>query len=147
MGNVLWVGQNAEYSNISINHYRNLIQHRLTLTVSQRPTFQPRATNTDYKSQAQVKLAHGLLDYYMREKKLERYIKTAGEFALVYGEGFLRTDWDAQIGEEYGTTERWTLFQNSFFSNCCTDTKVNLNFKLWVLSVGEGMIVGISTVC
>jgi len=108
MGNVLWVGQNAEYSNISINHYRNLIQHRLTLTVSQRPTFQPRATNTDYKSQAQVKLAHGLLDYYMREKKLERYIKTAVEFALVYGEGFLRTD--------YGTTESGAIIREGDIS-------------------------------
>jgi hypothetical protein len=116
MGNVVWVGQNAEYSNISINHYRNLIQHRLTLTVSQRPTFQPRATNTDYKSQAQVKLAHGLLDYYMREKKLERFIKTAVEFALVYGEGFIRTDWDAQIGEEYGTTENGAIIREGDIS-------------------------------
>lgn len=116
MGNVVWVGDNADYSNININHYRNLIQHRLTLTVSQRPTFQPRATNTDYKSQTQVKLAHGLLDYYMREKKLERFIKTAVEYALVYGEGFLRTDWDAQLGEEYGATETGAIIREGDIS-------------------------------
>ena len=95
-------GDQGEYTTVNINHYRNLLLHLKTMTTQQRPAFEPRATNTDYKSQAQTILAAGLLDYYMREKKLERYIKTAVEQGLVFGEGFVRSEWDTSLGEVYG---------------------------------------------
>jgi len=94
-------GEQSEYTNIAVNHYRNLLGHLKTMTTQNRPAFEPRATNTDHKSQAQCILANGLLDYYLREKKLERHIKTAVEHALVFGEGFVRTEWDATSGEVY----------------------------------------------
>lgn len=93
-------GEQGEYTNISINHYRSLLEHKVSLTIKQRPTFEPRATNTDHKSQTQTILARGLLDYYLREKRLERVMKRSVEYALRYGEGFLRTEWDADMGEE-----------------------------------------------
>jgi len=95
-------GNQGEYTTINVNHYRNLLLHLKTMTTQNRPAFEPRATNTDYKSQAQTILASGLLDYYMREKKLEKHIKTAVEHALVLGEGFVRTEWDSNAGEIHG---------------------------------------------
>lgn len=95
-------GPQSEYTSISVNHYRNLLVHLKTMTMQQRPAFDPKATNTDYKSQAQTILASGLLEYYLKEKKLERNIKTALEHSLVFGEGFVRADWDAQSGEAFG---------------------------------------------
>lgn len=100
-GRVQYTGETMEYSTMSVNHYRNLVQHLLTMTTGSRPAFEPRATNSDVKSQAQTILARGLLDYYMREKRLERYLKQACEHALLYGEGFLTTLWDATSGEVY----------------------------------------------
>lgn len=94
-------GQQGEFTSISVNHYRNLLTHLKTMTTSQRPAFEPRATNTDYKSQAQTILASGLLDYYLREKKLERVLKQAVEHALLFGEGFVLTGWDTSLGEVY----------------------------------------------
>jgi len=97
-------GQQGELTSLSVNHYRNLLLHLETMTVQQRPNFEPRATNSDVKSQSQVILAAGLLDYYMREKKLERYIKTGVKDALIFSEAFVRAEWDATNGDIYGKT-------------------------------------------
>jgi hypothetical protein len=94
-------GGQGELSLIKINHYRNLIQHMLVMTVSSRPAMECRATNSDYKSQAQTILGNGILEYYMRERRLERYLKSAVEFALVLNEGFLCMSWDTSLGRPY----------------------------------------------
>ncbi len=99
------VGEQGELTALSINHYRNLLLHLETMTVQQRPFFEPRATNSDAKSQAQVILSAGLLDFYMREKKLERVLKQGVKTALMLSEGYVRVEWDANGGEKYGMTE------------------------------------------
>ena len=95
-------GEQSEYVNMNVNHYHNLLSHIETMTTSQRPAFEPRATNTDYESQAQTILATGLLDYYMREKKMETYIKQAVEYALIFAEGFVSLEWDQSLGRDFG---------------------------------------------
>lgn len=98
-------GQQGELTAFNVNHYRNLLLHLETMTCQQRAAFEPRATNSDVKSQSQVILATGLLDYYMREKKLERFIKQAVKDSLIWGEAFVRAEWDATSGETYGKTD------------------------------------------
>jgi hypothetical protein len=98
-------GEQGELTALSVNHYRNLLSHLETMTTQQRPAFEPRATNSDEKSQAQVVLATGLLDYYMREKKMERYIKSATKASLIFSEAFVRSEWDVTGGQVYGQTE------------------------------------------
>ncbi len=105
-------GQQGELTSISVNHYRNLLLHLESMTTQQRAAFEPRATNTDVKSQAQVILATGLLDYYMREKRLERNIKQAVKDCLIFAEGFVAAEWDPTSGEAYGKTETGaTIYQ------------------------------------
>lgn len=99
------VGQQGELTAISVNHYRNLLLHLETMTTQQRVAFEPRATNSDVKSQSQVILAAGLLDYYTREKRMERNIKQAVKDGLMYAEGFLTVDWNATEGKTYGMTD------------------------------------------
>jgi len=94
-------GEQGELTLIKANHFRNLIQHLLVMTTSSRPSMDARAINTDYRSIAQTVLANGILDYYMREKRLERYLKQATEYALVFGEGYIRLEWDTSEGDEY----------------------------------------------
>ena len=95
-------GDEGEYSLISVNHFRNLLLHILQLAVGQRPAFEPRAINSDVISQKQTILARGLLDYYMREKRLERDLKKAAEYSLVFGEGYVSSMWNATAGKTYG---------------------------------------------
>lgn len=104
-GRLTPLGEQGELTGLSVNHYRNLLLHLETMTLQQRAAFEPRATNSDVKSQSQVILAAGLLDYYMREKKLERFIKQAVKDSLIYSEGFVRVEWDANGGNQYGLTD------------------------------------------
>ncbi len=98
------VGEQGELTALSVNHYRNLLLHLETMTTQIKPSFEPRAINSDMKSQSQTILATGLLDYYMREKMLSRNIKRAVKQSLMFGEGFIQAEWDATSGERYGTT-------------------------------------------
>jgi hypothetical protein len=97
-------GEQGELTTLAVNHYRNLLVHLETMTTQQKAAFEPKATNSDVKSQSQVILAAALLDYYMREKKLNRNIKQAVKDALIFAEGFLRAEWDPTSGDTYGTT-------------------------------------------
>lgn len=94
-------GEQGELVNLAINHYRNIAQNMLTMVTSTRPSFQARAINTDYKSQAQTTLANGLLEYYMRDKRLEGDLKRAVEYAIVMGAGYIKMEWNATSGEIY----------------------------------------------
>jgi hypothetical protein len=92
-------GKQGEKTRVKVNHFRNLLRHIHQLTTSQRPTTQARASNSDYKSQAQTLLANGLVDYYNREKNQERFLIDAAELSLIYGEGFVHAPWNARAGE------------------------------------------------
>lgn len=92
-------GEQGELVQLPVNHFRNLAEHMINMTTSNRPSMQARAVNNDYKSISQTKLANGILDYYMREKRLEKYIKTAVETAVVLGAGFIKMEWNATTGE------------------------------------------------
>jgi hypothetical protein len=96
---ITFAGEQGEIAQVAVNHLRNLAQHMLNMTTANRPALEARAANTDYKSLAQVNLANGLLDYYMREKRLERYIRSAVESAIVLSAGYVCMEWDANAGK------------------------------------------------
>lgn len=96
---VVFGGQQGELVNFPVNHFRNIATHIQNMVCSNRPSIECRASNTDYKSLVQTYLANNILEYYMREKKLEVYLKQATEYAIVYGSGFIVMEWDATRGE------------------------------------------------
>jgi hypothetical protein len=98
-------GEQGELVQFPINDYRNIALHLHNMTVANRPALQARATNTDYKSLSQTILANGLLDYYMRERNLEDYLSKAAEYAVVFGEGYVRLGWNATAGEVFEEDE------------------------------------------
>jgi len=98
---ITFMGEEGELVGLAVNHFRNIGQHMLNMITANRPSMEARAVNTDYKSLAQTYLANGILDYYMREKKLEDCIRRATEMAIVLGSGFIRMEWNATAGELY----------------------------------------------
>ena len=92
-------GEDGELVELSVNHLRNLGQHMLNMITSTRPAMECRAVNPDSKSQIQVKLGNSLLDYYMREKKLESFFKQAAEYALALAGGWVKLGWNAKLGK------------------------------------------------
>lgn len=98
---IAFTGEQGELVTLPVNHFRNIAQHMLVMITSSRPTMEARAINTDYKSLSQAYIANGILDYYMREKKLEDAIRKATEMAIVMGTGYIRLEWNATSGELY----------------------------------------------
>lgn len=94
-------GEQGEVVNFAINHYRNIARIMLNMVTANRPSFQARAANTDYKSRTQTELGNGLLEYYMREKRLEKVLKKAVEYAIVLTVGYIKMEWNATSGEIY----------------------------------------------
>lgn len=98
-GATFTAGESGEYRSIKMNIFKNLLEHIATLTITDRPAWKPKATNSDSKSAKQCYIAEGLLDYMMREKRVERHIKDATRNAVLFGEGFVSTIWDPTLGE------------------------------------------------
>lgn len=96
-------GKRGELKAMRVNEYASIIRSIHSMVTSQRPAWEPRATNTDVKSQAQTILGAGLLDYYAREKRMERHLKQAALTALFLREGWVSATWDANSGEAYST--------------------------------------------
>lgn len=94
-------GETGELKGLVVNHYRNFIQHILTLTTSQKPSWQCRAVNSDLKSLQQTKLGNSVLDSYMIGKRLLRQYKRSAEMSLVFGKGLVRTIWEKSAGRPY----------------------------------------------
>lgn len=96
-----FTGEQGEFTQLSVNHFRNIARNMFVMVTANRPIMEARAINTDYKSLAQTHVANGVLDYYMREKRLESALKDATEMAIVLGAGFVKLEWNATAGEAY----------------------------------------------
>lgn len=97
---ISFTGEQGELTQVAINHIRNIATNIINMITATRPAMQCRAVNTDYKSYVQTKLGNGLLDYYLRDHRLENYFKTAVEYAVVLASGYVKLAWNATAGEE-----------------------------------------------
>lgn len=91
-------GKQGQYSALVLNHFRNLVTHYLTLATAQRMAMEPQASNTDWKSEMQVRIARGVLDFYMRAH-MEQSMLDAVEYGAVLGEGWVEQAWNVMLGE------------------------------------------------
>ncbi len=87
---VTFGGEQGELTQISVNHYGNIAAHLINLTTSEKPAMEAQAVNTDSVTLGQTILANSLLDYYMYQKRLEKYLYNGVESAVVLGEGYVR---------------------------------------------------------
>ena len=92
---------NDGFKRLNINHFRAILKHLLSLVTAQRVVPEPIATNSDYKSQAQVDFSKNILAYENRVKRLDKKFEMATETALLLGSAFVAREWDAMLGEVY----------------------------------------------
>lgn len=126
---------------MTVNHYNSLLKNILNQVTNQRPAFQALAVNSDYESQADTQLASGLLDYYMRTKRLEDYMKRAVELALYLREGWVSCRWNVTGGEIYSVNpetgqpiyEGDVEFTNHAIQNVARDTRNKGNNHSWYI--------------
>ncbi len=100
-GGTVKAGAQDEFTLININHFANILGNMVTLTSSSRPSFDPRATNTDHKSKGQVLVARGVLDYYNRDKGMGEVAEKSTKKCVLFGEGESLVEWDAKAGDDF----------------------------------------------
>jgi hypothetical protein len=96
------MGEQGELAGLKVNHFRNFLKHLLVMATNQKINFDVRAINSDLKSLQQARLGSNILDAYVHEKRLGRYLKLAAEQALVFGKSFVQINWDKALGRPYG---------------------------------------------
>lgn len=84
---------------MTVNQYGSLVRSLHTLVCQNRPAAEARAMNSDHKSQATTILANGLLEYYMKEKRLEDHLKNAALMSLFLREGWITAEWNSKLGD------------------------------------------------
>lgn len=97
-------GVDGEMSSVPVNAFRNLIKHNLSMVVSQKPSWDPRAKNSDLKSLQQARLAGNILDAYLTEKRLGRHFALSAERGLVGGAGYMYMTWNPALGKPSSVT-------------------------------------------
>jgi hypothetical protein len=101
-GKILKVGNSLEYDLLYVNHYRNIGNHVINLTASQRPVFKCKAVQTDASVQQQTKTADAVVEYYYRDTNYEKAMRRQAEFAWFLTEGFLYRPWNTNKGRIVG---------------------------------------------
>lgn len=92
-------GRKGEIANLRMGHLGNLADQRVNLALQQEPAWQPVATNADAQSVSQASTALGVLDYYYREQRVERFIRQAADDIMWSAEGFVLGGWDPKKGQ------------------------------------------------
>lgn len=91
-------GDNGQLKAYAVNYFRTLCKRTLSIATAQKPSYDPRAKNTDLKSQQQTRLANNILDAYVTEKRLGRHQQNTAERSLVYSDAYLYMPWNTTLG-------------------------------------------------
>lgn len=136
------VGPKGEYALMNCNHFRNHLQHILVLTTAQRPALECRGANTDSATMEQCELGNQLIEWYLREKKVDRFLKNACEYGLFLTEGYVGMDWEPTMGNIYGMRpdgspiyEGDVQFQNYTPINVIKDPHRNDTLLPWAIAI------------
>lgn len=89
------------FKRLNINHYRSILKHILSLVTAQRVSPEPIATNTDYKSQAQVNFCKNIIKAIGHDQNTDEKFELATEMSIVLSAAYLAWEWDASLGDEY----------------------------------------------
>jgi hypothetical protein len=102
LGGLQRAGQKGEYTNYWVNKFRNVITRYHTLITSVKADLETQATNSDYKSQVQVKLSQIILQYFLSQRNYQKCLDDCVLGAIKYGEYFIEQGWDEHAGQSLG---------------------------------------------
>lgn len=102
VGDIKARGDQGEIVGVKVNQFGNLVTHQLSMVIGQRPALECRARNSDASSLVSSLLGDGVVEYFMRERKIERNYFTAIETCVVTSEGYVVLGWNPKAGKEYG---------------------------------------------
>lgn len=96
---VTQTGEQGELSFLMSNEFRSIVQQIIVYTTKSRPSIECATINTDASSQEQAILGKQILEYIMREQKIEALAKQALEISMIQDTAWFFTEWDVMRGE------------------------------------------------
>lgn len=96
-------GENGEYMNVKINHFRNILTHIMNMIFSKLPIPKSRAKNSSAASIESVEICDALLENLFQSKggMATKHLRKASELSMVMGTGAVLMEWDSGGGEEF----------------------------------------------
>lgn len=92
-------GNAAQFLRVVLNEIRPVVQRVLAMIAAQAPTMTPVAANSDAAAREQASSAKGILEHVHREHNTEALDKEVLKIAMVMGEAWRLTLWDATKGD------------------------------------------------
>lgn len=96
---VQYTGTEMDALRFRTNLSRPNVRQSIMLALGERPKFQGVATNNDVASLAQVPMTNKMIDYALREARIDHHGYNAVEADRYFGQGFLWLTWDGAGGE------------------------------------------------
>jgi len=87
-------GSQGELTLVSINQFRNLIQHTLALFTQNKVDFDAIPLNSDVDGRNASIVANSLLEYIFEQTKYSQELYQMAEIGMVFGTSFLAATWD-----------------------------------------------------
>jgi hypothetical protein len=83
----------------NINHFRSLVDQRITYIVQNKPAWDTRALNSDTTTRNKTILFNQILDSVMEVGKCEEYMRRTVMHGELFAQGFLYATWDEKSGK------------------------------------------------
>jgi hypothetical protein len=96
-------------AHINVNHYKSLMSRLHIMITESKLDFQPRAINSDPKSDIEANLAKGICEYYNSEKDMNSTTSMAVLSALIMLETYVHAPWDLSEGYELTADEQGVI--------------------------------------
>jgi hypothetical protein len=87
-------GEQNEFVTISVNHFRNILNHLLALLFNNRLSFDTQAESADTNARDACIIGNQILDEQFYDKRIDEQIFRAVEMGLVMGTSFITLEWD-----------------------------------------------------
>lgn len=100
-------GESGQFTFLAVNHLRALLKVLLGSIIQNPPSYQTKSSNADASAMESAALYQGLLDYYVRDLRINSKIASAVERAIVVDNGYILVEWDQFASDGDATPGLW----------------------------------------
>jgi len=91
---------------IVVNHTYDMVESKTAKLTRFRPAIAVLPANMEYHDKQNAKLVKTLVDNRWYEVDIDKYFRDQQKGSYIYGEAYLKTTWDSELGPEHPAQER-----------------------------------------